>query len=175
MDPGASPSTIVSYINQVRDAIAGTSLSSAPVGHVDTWTAWVNASNDAVIDACDFIGVDAYPYFQDTMANAISNNQALFNDAISAVQSAVGGKSVWITETGYPVSGKTSGQAVPSLDNAKTYWDEVGCALFGKTNVWWYTMQDAEPSTPNPSFGIVGSTLTTTPLFNISCSNVETS
>lgn len=63
-NPGASPDTIVNYINQVRDAIAGTSLSGVPVGHVDTWTAWVNSSNDAVIDASDFVGVDAYPYFQ---------------------------------------------------------------------------------------------------------------
>lgn len=174
-DPGAGPTTLVSYIKQVRSAIASTSLSSAPVGHVDTWTAWVNGSNDAVIDNCDFIGVDAYPYFQNTMDNAISNNKALFNDAVSAVQAAVGGKSIWITETGYPVSGKTAGLAVPSLANAKTYWDEVGCPMFGQTNVWWYTMQDAEPTTPNPSFGIVGQDLTTTPLFDISCSNVDTS
>ena len=34
----------------------------ADVGHVDTWTAWVNSANDAVIHACDFIGMDGYPY-----------------------------------------------------------------------------------------------------------------
>lgn len=63
-NPGASPDTIVNYITQVRAAIAGTAISSVPVGHVDTWTAWVNASNNAVTAASDFIGVDAYPYFQ---------------------------------------------------------------------------------------------------------------
>lgn len=63
-NPGTSPDTIVNYINQVRDALANTPLSGVPVGHVDTWTAWVNSSNNAVIDACDFVGVDAYPYFQ---------------------------------------------------------------------------------------------------------------
>lgn len=63
-NPGASPDTIVSYIKQVRDAIANTPLSSVPIGHVDTWTAWVNASNKAVTEASDFVGVDAYPYFQ---------------------------------------------------------------------------------------------------------------
>lgn len=61
---GASPSVIVSYIKQVKDAIANTPLASVPVGHVDTWTAWVNGSNNPVIEASDFIGVDAYPYFQ---------------------------------------------------------------------------------------------------------------
>lgn len=63
-DPGVSPDTIVGYISQVRSVIANTALSSVPVGHVDTWTAWVNASNNAVTSASDFIGVDAYPYFQ---------------------------------------------------------------------------------------------------------------
>lgn len=63
-NPGVGPDVLAGYIKQVRDAIAGTPLSGAPVGHVDTWTAWVNSSNDAVISASDFLGVDAYPYFQ---------------------------------------------------------------------------------------------------------------
>lgn len=63
-NPGASPDTIAGYINQVRTVIANTPLSGVPVGHVDTWTAWVNSSNNAVTEASDFIGVDAYPYFQ---------------------------------------------------------------------------------------------------------------
>jgi glucan endo-1,3-beta-D-glucosidase len=174
-NPGADPLTIAGYIKQVRDAISSTSLSGAAIGHVDTWTAWVNGSNQAVIDAADWIGVDAYPYFETTLTNDITNNKNLFNDALSQTKAAVGGKPVWITETGFPVSGKTAGLAVPSLENAKTYWDEVGCALFGNVNTWWYTMQDASPDTPDPSFGIVGSELTTTPLFDLSCSNVDNS
>lgn len=56
---GANPSAIVDYIGQVRKAIASTSASGASVGHVDTWTAWVNGTNDAVITACDWLGMDA--------------------------------------------------------------------------------------------------------------------
>lgn len=55
--PGADPDVLVNYISRVRAAISGTSASSKPVGHVDTWTAWVNASNSAVIAASDFIGL----------------------------------------------------------------------------------------------------------------------
>jgi glucan endo-1,3-beta-D-glucosidase len=58
---GAEPSDLVSYIGQVRQALASTSLSKVPIGHVDTWTAFVNGSNSAVIAACDFLGMDAYP------------------------------------------------------------------------------------------------------------------
>ncbi len=168
--PGADPLTLVNYIGQVRKAVEGTSLSGVKIGHVDTWTAWVNGSNNAVIEACDFIGMDAYPYFQNTMPNGIENNQQLFQSAYQATVAASQGKDVWVTETGFPVSGKQSGAAIPSLANAKTYWDEVGCGmLFGKVNTFWFTLQDAYPVTPNPSFGIVGTTLSTTPLFDLSC------
>lgn len=97
---GASPDDITNYISQVRKAIAGTSASGKLVGHVDTWTAWVNSSNDAVIAASDFIGNDLYPYFQNTMANSIDNGYSLFLDAYDQTVAAVGGKPVWITETG---------------------------------------------------------------------------
>lgn len=41
---GAGPDDITNYIKQVRAAIAGTPASKAPVGHVDTWTAWYVSS-----------------------------------------------------------------------------------------------------------------------------------
>uniref|UniRef100_L2GBE6 Probable glucan endo-1,3-beta-glucosidase eglC n=1 Tax=Colletotrichum fructicola (strain Nara gc5) TaxID=1213859 RepID=L2GBE6_COLFN len=172
---GAEPNTLVGYFDQVREILKGSPLSSAPLGHVDTWTAWVNGSNKAVIDACDWIGMDAYPYFEDTKPNAISDSKQRWAEALSATQGAVGGKPVWIAETGWPVSGKTVGSAVPSLENAKTFWDEVGCPMFGKTNVWWYTFQDSSPTTPNPSFGVIGSTLTNKPLYDLSCDNTTSS
>jgi len=166
-NPGAGPDVVAGFIAQTKTAIGSLAV---PVGHVDTWTAWVNGSNTAVITASDFIGMDAYPYFQTTEANSIENGNSTFFAAYDATVAAVGTKPVWITETGWPVSGSTSNQAVPSIANAKTYWDEVGCsAAFGKINTFWFTLQDAYPTTPNPSFGIVGATLSTTPLFDLSC------
>ena len=173
-NPGAGPDVLTNYIKQVRDAIAGTPLGSVPIGHVDTWTAWVNDSNKAVVDACDWIGVDAYPYFETAEDNTIGNGKALFGRAVDQTRSHVGGKPIWITETGWPVSGKTSGRAVPSAENARAYWQAVGCPLFGTANVYWYTMQDvSSTSTPNPSFGLIGATLTTSALYDLSCQNVR--
>lgn len=174
-DVGASADTITKYISEVREAIAGTALANVKVGHVDTWTAWVDGSNTEVIKACDWIGQDAYPYFQSSDDNSVENGKSLFDQALAATVAAVGSKPVWITETGFPVSGKTVNKAVPSIENAKTYWDTVGCPYFESHNVWWYTLQDAEPTTPNPSFGIVGSTLGTTPLFNLTCGSSSSS
>ncbi|EHL01202.1 putative glucan endo-1,3-beta-glucosidase eglC [Glarea lozoyensis 74030] len=169
---GAEPATIAAYIKSLRSAIAGTSLSGASVGHVDTWTAWVNGTNQAVIDAVDWVGVDAYPYFQNTMDNGISNGKSLFNEAFSNTQAAVGGKDVWITETGWPVSGPTENLAVASTSDAQQYWRDVGCPNFGKVNTFWYTLMDAGSS---PSFGVAGADLSTTPLYDLSCSSVSSS
>ena len=173
---GAGPDEVAGYIGQVKSAITNTAAAGKPVGHVDTWTAWVNSSNAAVITASDFIGVDAYPYFQNTMANSIANGYSLFFSAYDQTVAVAGGKPVWVTETGWPVSGPTQNEAVASTPNAKTYWDQVGCGrLFGKVNTWWYTLQDAFPTTPSPSFGIVGAgssgtDVPTTPLYDLSCS-----
>jgi glucan endo-1,3-beta-D-glucosidase len=57
---GADPSVLVTYIQEVRNVIANTIARSKPVGHVDTWTAWVNGSNVDVITNVDFVGMDAY-------------------------------------------------------------------------------------------------------------------
>ena len=144
-------------------------MSGAPIGHVDTWTAWVNGSNAAVIDAVDWLGMDTYPYFQTTVANSISNGNKTFWDAFDVTDSVGNGKEVWVTETGWPVSGDESGQAVASIENAETYWQEVGCALFGKYNTWWYTLEDSIPTTPSPSFGIIGSDINSKPLYDLTC------
>jgi glucan endo-1,3-beta-D-glucosidase len=165
---GQQPATLVSYISQVRSILANANI-SPPVGHVDTYTAWINSSNSAVTAAVDFLGMDAYPYYQNTIDNSIGNANATFFSALDQTIAASTGKPVWITETGWPVSGPTDGQAVASIANAQTYWDAVGCSVLGKYNTWWYTLQDAPQPTTNPSFGVVGATLSTTPLYSLTC------
>lgn len=53
---GAGPDVLVDYIKQTRAVLKGTVAEGTKVAHVDTWTAWVNGSNAAVIDAVDVIG-----------------------------------------------------------------------------------------------------------------------
>lgn len=168
-NPGTNPETLADYISQVRKTIKGTCLSDAPIGHVDTWTAYANSSNQALIEACDWLGMDAYAYFEDTKPNGIENGASLFKDALEKTKAAAGDREVWITETGWPVSGKDFGDAVASKQNARTFWKDVGCPMFGSTNVWWYTLQDSAPDTPNPSFGVIGSEFTKKPLYDLSC------
>ncbi|KAJ4289619.1 hypothetical protein N0V90_010948 [Kalmusia sp. IMI 367209] len=171
-NPGVQPAQLVNYISQVRTAIKGTGLASKPIGHVDTWTAYVNASNSAVVSALDFLGVDAYPYWQTQMANSIGNANATFYDAYKQTVGAAKGKPVWVTETGWPVTGPKQNQAVASAANARIYWEDVSCSLMrGNINLFYYTLQDVQYSTPSPSFGIKpgGDLKAVNPLFDLSC------
>ncbi|KEQ64941.1 glycoside hydrolase [Aureobasidium melanogenum CBS 110374] len=167
---GQSPSVLVDYIGQVRSAISGTVLGSKPVGHVDTWTGYTNSSNSAVIAAVDFIGLDEYPYYENTEANSVSNANSLFFDKYNAVEAVANGKPIWITETGWPTSGATENQAVPSVDNAETYWKSVACELLSRNiPTWWYILQDSA----SPDFSVLQSG--ETPKYDLSCPNVATS
>lgn len=61
---GVGPDVLINYIGQVRALIANTAASQAKITHVDTWNSWTNSSNFPVVDAIDFVSMDAYPYFQ---------------------------------------------------------------------------------------------------------------
>jgi len=171
---GADPEVVANFIKQTRDSVKGTLLEGVPIGHVDTWDVWGNATNKPVLDAIDFLGTDAYPYFQSNKGNnSIENAVNLWTEALEASQAAANGKPVWITETGWPTSGETWGMGVPSVENAKRFWDEVGCTLFGKINTWWYILRDSNPA--NTALFAITDNLSTTPKFNLTCPAVKPS
>ena len=143
---GAGPAAVVNFIKQTRSALAGTPLASKPIGHVDSWSAWANSSNGAVVDAVDFLGMDLYPYYEKDVDNRIDNAVTIFEDLHNETVTAARGKPIWITETGWPVSGPASGNATTSTENAKRYWDSIACKYLGRMNVFWYTLRDADPA-----------------------------
>lgn len=162
---GADPQVLVSYITQIRAALKGTVLADVPIGHSDKLAAWVNKSNSAVVLAVDWLGIDLQPYLDS--ADSINNDFTNFQNEYDAVSAISNGKPVWVTETGWPTSGNL-GQAVGSPSNAKQYWDDVGCGLFGKTNTWWYNLYADITSTPD--WGVVYTNSTT--LYDLSCDGV---
>ncbi|KAK4145824.1 uncharacterized protein C8A04DRAFT_35395 [Dichotomopilus funicola] len=180
--PGATAAEIMKYIRQLRERLRGTPLQGVKIGHVDTWSEWVDEGNREVLRAVEFVGMDAYSYWQGKMENGVEQAGRLFNMAMTETDVVVekvweeGGlfsknlTSVWVTETGFPVSGMTVGKAVPSKENALRFWQEVGCGmLFGRVNTWWYTLRDVGRGTPVPSFGILDGSMGGQPLFELSC------
>ncbi|KAK0786762.1 hypothetical protein LTR02_009554 [Friedmanniomyces endolithicus] len=98
---------------------------------------------------------DVRAYFQSA---AIADASNTFWQSMTATRNQVNavspGKWVWVTETGWPVSGPNYGAAVASVQNAQTYWRSVACACFQQVHVFWYAYQDYSAS---PSFGVFGS------------------
>lgn len=166
---GVGASTIIDYIGRVRSTIAGTTLAGKPVGHVDTWTAWVLPENSGVVSASDWLGHNSFPYFESTQANSIDDAYNLFYNALGATEGVSQGKPVYVTETGWPYTGPTSNLAVANVANAQRYYSEVGCSLFGARNTWWYTLSDANTAQTEISFGIAGNPPSTTPVFQLTC------
>ncbi|KAF1964510.1 GPI-anchored cell wall beta-1,3-endoglucanase EglC [Bimuria novae-zelandiae CBS 107.79] len=171
---GASPQQIVDYVSKVRSAIAGTSLAGKPVGHVDTWNAFTNSANSAVISAIDFLGMDAYPYYQTSEpgGNGIGNANATFWKSYTATQAVAQGKPVWVTETGWPIIGDTLGQAVAGTDNAEVYWKETICGFTAKgINMYYFQLQSAQGQQVNPDWGIkpAGDVVQEPVRFDVSC------
>jgi glucan endo-1,3-beta-D-glucosidase len=164
---GQDAKAIIGFIQNTRDKLKNTGLSSIPVGHVDTWSAWANESNKDVIDKVDFVGTNLFPYYESNKQNDFANASYLFDSAINATEKAAGDKPVWITETGWPTTGPDFGQATASLDHAQGYWSTVGCSLFGKRNTWWYVLQDSNPEN-TAKFGITKD-FSTTPQYNLTC------
>jgi glucan endo-1,3-beta-D-glucosidase len=164
---GNDAASIVKFIKTARQKLASSPLKDVKITHVDTWTAWVNGSNKAVIDEIDFLSVNAFPFYESELDNTIGNAGSLLASALQATEGVANGKDVWITETGWAYKGPAFGAADSTVDNAGTYWKEVGCALFGKWNVFWYTLRDANPAN-EVKFAITDN-LSTKARFDLSC------
>jgi len=155
---------LAAQINDVRGMMCGLGHCK-DVGHVDTWTAWVDSANEDVIRACDFVGTDGYPYFQGSVIQDGANTfWKSVQDTRDVVQRVKPGTSVWITETGWPVSGANFGASVASVSNAQAYWTNVACDAFKQAHTFWYAYQDY---TSSPSFGVVGANRK--PIYNLAC------
>ncbi|KAF2862075.1 glycoside hydrolase family 17 protein [Piedraia hortae CBS 480.64] len=151
------PATLVSRINDVRTMVRGMGVQKS-VGHVDTWTRWINGTNADVIRASDFIGLNTFPYFEHA---SIDDAYQTFWNAVSVTRKQVNkispGKWVWLTETGWPLSGASLGPAKPSVQNAQKYWTDVACDVFKKMHVFWYIDVDYNAGLPFGIFGKDGS------------------
>jgi len=171
---GQTADVLVDYIGQVREAVKGTALANVPIGHVDTWNAFTNGSNSAILGAVDFLGLDEYPFYQDGEGNSIDNASDLFWKAYDKVEAVAGGKPLWVTETGWPVKGANEDEAVPSIENAAKFWQEIACELEARCiNFWWYILNDDGAS---PSFSVASGIdgANTKALYDLKCPNAST-
>ncbi len=125
-------------IDEIRELLKtindedGKSYEGIPVGTVDSWNVLVDGANNKVIKSSDFIMANAFSYWQgQTMANA---SYSFFDDimqVLQTIQTVKGSTDIdfWIGETGWPTEGTSYESSVPSLANAKQFWNEGICAI----------------------------------------------
>ena len=104
---------LIAYIQQVRQAIPA----GIPVATADTFD--VLLAHPAVLAAGDVVLPNVYPYWQGlSLSNAICALDTAYNQLVAAS----GGRPIIISETGWPSDGNAVGAAVPSPDNASSYF-----------------------------------------------------
>lgn len=111
----ATTGQISSYVSAGRSALTAAGY-SGPVVSVDTFIAVIN--NPSLCQISDYVAVNAHAFFDGGVG--ASGAGAWVEQQIQRVSSACGGKTVLITETGWPSQGETNGQAVPSESNQQT-------------------------------------------------------
>ncbi|KAG9512548.1 glycoside hydrolase, partial [Aureobasidium melanogenum] len=150
---GQDISVLLGYIQQVRDKLEHSVLHDIPVGHVDTLDAYTNHTNSQILEAVDFIGLNIFPYFNQDQATSVDAAADSFWKAYESMLPLSLGKSVWVTETGWPtVDPSKTGGASPGVENAAKYWSKVACELQARCiNFWWYILADPAQM---PFFGV---------------------
>lgn len=86
-------------------------------GHVVTVDTFIAHSNHPQLCASsDYCAVNAHAYF-DPNTSATQAGDFVLNTAIGMVKKIAGGKTIVITESGWPHAGSANGAAVPSVQN----------------------------------------------------------
>lgn len=126
-----TPQQLAHKINEVKwhlqhiEDDQGRSYNQTPVGCAETWNVWNNSTNNIVIEACDVIFANAFSYWQGQ--NISTAAQSFFDDVTSTIWALERvdpdhSKKLIIGETGWPTAGNSFQLAVPSIENAHTFF-----------------------------------------------------
>ena len=103
---------LLEFIQRAKAAAPG-----IPVGYVDAYFKFVD--HPQVSAACDVILANCYPFWEGCPAeHALLYMKEMYRRAMRAAQ----GKTVIVSETGWPGVGSPTGGAIPSFKNAVKYF-----------------------------------------------------
>lgn len=110
-----SETNLLNYLARFRAAVPGVPVTTAEVYGV-------LAAHPNLMAACDVIFANYYPYWE-----GINVNDAValvYVDHLSLI-ARVGGKQVYVSETGWPSEGNTINNAVANASNANYYFNDI--------------------------------------------------
>jgi len=106
---------IIDYIKEVKQA-----LPDIPVSYVDAYYQFTN--HPELVEVCDVILANCYPFWEGCH---IDQSSIYLQQMYKVLQDASQGKSVIITETGWPSEGDQTNEAEASQENAIKYFINV--------------------------------------------------
>lgn len=111
---------LIQWIDTTRARLRRAHAPDIPVTTADTYDQLLNAPS--LLDTVDVIMANCYPYWE---KRHIDEAIVTLHNASAALRNRSNGKTIIISETGWPTCGETEGAAVPSLENAIRYHREV--------------------------------------------------
>jgi len=106
---------IIDYIKEVKQA-----LPDIPVSYVDAYYQFTN--HPELVEVCDVILANCYPFWEGCH---IDQSSVYLTQMYKVLQDAAQGKSVIITETGWPSEGDQTNDAEATQENAIKYFVNV--------------------------------------------------
>ncbi|KAL9603652.1 MAG: hypothetical protein Q9219_000971 [cf. Caloplaca sp. 3 TL-2023] len=131
VNKGTDPGAVIGAIGQARSVLKGCGY-NGPVVTVDTMIAMVN--HPEICKASDFCAINCHAFFD---GNTPAEKSGEFVKGWVDKLSEMTGKTVVVTETGWPTQGNTNGKAVPSQENHQAAVSSIGGAL--SSNVIYYS------------------------------------
>lgn len=133
---GASVGQVTAAIGQVRSTLKAAGY-NGPVVTVDTMVSM--KANPDLCHASDFCAINCHAFFD---GNVAANGAGRFVlEWARQVSEAAGGKTVVITETGWPTQGDTNNKAVPSKENQDAALQSIKEA-FGQNAIFYSAFND---------------------------------
>lgn len=132
----ASVGQVTAAIGTARSALKQAGY-HGPVVTVDTMVAMKN--NPALCTASDFCAINCHAFFDGNVLP--SGSGAFVKMWAGMVSQAAGGKTVVVTESGWPTQGQANQKAVPSPQNQKLAIDSLKAA-FGQNMILYSAFND---------------------------------
>jgi hypothetical protein len=120
---------LISYIERVRIALPGIPIATAD-------TADELLKNEEVVEACDVIFFNHYPYWEGVpVEDAVEDFARKYDE----LESKYPDKEIIVSEVGWPTCGNTVGRAVPSPENQHRFFREfVAWARANGVKYFWF-------------------------------------
>lgn len=144
---GASVGEVTTAIGQVRDTLKGAGY-GGPVVTVDTMVAIKD--NPELCHASDFCAINCHAFFDgNVLPDGAGDFVQLWADMVSE---AANGKTVVVTETGWPTQGEANHKAVPSKENQAAAIESIRLKL-GKNVIVFNAFNDLWKVDRGDTFG----------------------